>query len=81
MKQIITLALDRQLLKRARALAAARGSSVSRMLADELRAMIERETGYERAKARALTMLESPIPMGGAHGWSRDELHDRTGIR
>ena len=39
MKQNITLAIDKQLLKRARAFAAGRGSSVSSMLADELRAM------------------------------------------
>ena len=81
MKQNITLAIDKQLLKRARACAAQRGSSVSAMLADELRAMVERETAYERAMAGALALLESPLALGGARTWNREDLYDRKGLR
>ena len=81
MKQNITLAIDKQLLKRARAYAAQRGSSVSAMLADELRGMVERETAYERAKAGALALLESPWALGGVRTWNREELYDRKGLR
>ena len=42
MKQNITLALDKLLLKRVRAYAAARGVSVSGMLSEELLQIVER---------------------------------------
>jgi hypothetical protein len=50
MKQNITLAVDKSLLKRARALAAQRGASVSAMLALELLKIVERENAYQQAK-------------------------------
>jgi hypothetical protein len=81
MKQNITLAIDKQLLKRARAIAAQRGSSVSAMLADELRTMVERETAYERAMAGALEMFESGLALGCAATWNREDLYDRKGLR
>jgi hypothetical protein len=82
MKQNITLAIDKQLLKRARAFAAQRGTSVSAMLAEELRTMVERETAYERAMAGALALLESPWDLGGgARTWTREDLYDRKGLR
>ena len=81
MKRNITLAIDKQLLKRARACAPQRGSSVSSMLADGLRAMVERETAYEHAKAGALALLESLWALGGARSGNREDLHDRKGLR
>ena len=81
MKQNITLAIDKELLQRARACAAQRGSSVSAMLADELRAMVERETEYERAMAGALATFESGLADGGARTWKREDLYDRKGLR
>lgn len=81
MKQNITLAIDKQLLKRARAFAAQRGTSISSMLASELRQMVGREEAYERAKARALAQLDSPFHLGGAGIANREALHDRKGLR
>jgi antitoxin component of RelBE/YafQ-DinJ toxin-antitoxin module len=43
-KQNITVAIDGALLKRARAVAARRGLSVSALLADELRAIVVDDT-------------------------------------
>jgi hypothetical protein len=80
-KRNITLAIDKQLPKRARACAAQRGSSVGAMPAGELRAMVERETAYERAVAGAWAPLESPLALGGARTWNREDLHDRKGLR
>jgi len=54
MKQNITLAIDKQLLKKARTFAAQRNTSVSALLADEPRNIVGRETTYERARAKAL---------------------------
>ncbi len=36
---------------------------------------------YARAKARALALLDSPFHLGGKRMVSREELHDRKGLR
>jgi hypothetical protein len=59
MKQNITLTIDKQLLKRARTVAAQRKTSISAMLASELQKMVARESVYEQAKAKALAHLNS----------------------
>lgn len=81
MKQNITLSLDNQLLKKARAFAAQRGTSVSAMLADELRRLVADEAAYEQAKVKALAHLSSPFRLGGAKAANREALHDRQGLR
>ena len=81
MKQNITLAIDKSLLKKARACAAQRGVSVSAMLADELLRIVERDTAYEQAKVRALARLRSPFHLGGEKPASRESLHDRQNLR
>ena len=81
MKRNITLAIDQRLLKSARAVAAERGTSVSAMLAGELQRIVERETAYEQAKAKALAQLDSPFHLGGAGISDREALHDRQGLR
>lgn len=81
MKQNITLAVEKSLLKRARALAAKQGSSVSAILAQELTRIAEREDGYRQAKQRALARLRSPLPLGGEKMANRDSLHDRQALR
>ena len=81
MKQNITLAVDKQLLRRARAFAAQRGTSISAMLASELREIVERESAYEQAKAKALAQLASPFRLGGAKITDREVLHERQSLR
>lgn len=81
MKHNITLALDKELLKRVRVLAARRGSSVSAMLAAELRRIVDAEKTYEQAKQKALIQLEAPFRLGGAGITNREALHDRPGLR
>jgi len=81
MKRNITLAIDQQLLKRARGLAAQRGVSISRMLADELRDLVAQDAAYRQARSRALTHLEAPLRLGGTGIRDRGALHDRAGLR
>jgi len=81
MKQNITLAVDKSLLKRARALAAQRGASVSAILAAELLKIVERENAYDQAKQRALARLQSPFHLGGGKRAPRESLHDRPNLR
>ena len=81
MKQNITLAIDQRLLKRARSIAAQQGTSVSAMLASELRRIVETQEAYAQAKARALAQLDSPFQLGGGGIRNREDLHDRHGLR
>jgi hypothetical protein len=81
MKQNITLAIDKHLLKRARIYAALRRTSVSAMLADELRNIVARETDYQQARTKALAQLNSPFRLGGGKMPNRESLHDRQNLR
>jgi hypothetical protein len=76
MKQNITLSIDQVLLTKLRVIAAQRSTSVSRMLADELSAIVEQAEHYEQAKRAALDALESGFHLGGT-SVARDELHER----
>lgn len=74
----ITLSLPEDDLREARVLAARRGTSVSQLLAWMLSDLIERETGYARARERSLNRMREAADLGaGGHGWSRDSLHER----
>jgi hypothetical protein len=77
MKQNITLSLDKRLLKRVRAFAAARGLSVSGMLSQELQQLIEREAAYDQTKRKAFAHLDAPFHLGGNCISSRESLHER----
>lgn len=76
MKQNITLSLEQDLLRQVRVIAAQRATSVSRMLSDELRHLVERSQDYNRSKKHALMLLDSGFHLGGRPA-SREELHDR----
>jgi hypothetical protein len=77
MKQNITLSIDKELLKSARVLAALRQTSISRMLSDELKKLVEDSNQYETAKKKALDYINQGFHLGGEITVSREELHDR----
>ncbi len=77
MKQNITLSVEQNLLRRARALAAQRGTSISGLLAAELERLVNNAQEYERARTRALARMESGYHLGGGKLPSREELHER----
>lgn len=77
MKQNITLSLDRDLLQKARVLAAQRSTSVSQMLGQELGKMVSDAESYELAKRRALDRLRVGFHLGGERIADREELHAR----
>ena len=81
MKQNITLALDKRLLKRARAIAAQRGTSISGLLAQELARLTEQHESYSHARARALAYLRKPFHLGGTGIPDREALHERQSLR
>lgn len=80
-KQNITVAIDGALLKRARAIAARRGLSVSALLADELRALVADDTAYESARRQAVVALQEGLPLGRVKITDRESLHERRRVR
>ena len=79
-KANITVAIEPGLLKKARAVAARRGLSVSALLADELRELVDEDARYASAHKRALSLLQNPISLGGVP-LRREELHERRRLR
>lgn len=77
----ITLTIDEDTLREARVLAAQRGLSVSAFLRLELAGLVERQRGFERAKASAVKRLRRGHALGGGKLPTRDELHDRAKLR
>ena len=73
----ITLRVDDDLLREARVLAAKQGSSVSRLVADQLEQLVRRDAQYDRARTRALKRLRKGRDLGWSPPASRGELHER----
>ena len=77
MKTNITLKLDRELLRRAKVIAAERDTSVSALVAEQLEKAVRDRDGYEQAKHRALANLKKGFNLGYKPPASRDELYER----
>lgn len=76
-KQNVTVSLSRQVLKKARILAARRETSISGLLAQEIESLVGHEEAYERAERQARTLLDKGFHLGGVIRAGRDELHER----
>ena len=76
-KQNVTVSLTRQTLRKAKILAARRGSSISGLLAEQIDILVGEEEAYERAKRQATALLDQGFHLGGVIRASRDEWHER----
>ena len=76
-KQNVTISLSRQVLKKARILAAQRETSISGLVAQEIEFLVGRAEQYERAERQAMTLLNQGFHMGGVIQTTRDDLHER----
>jgi len=81
MKQNITLTLEQDLLEAAQGIAARYGTRLDDLMAEALKARIQREYHYEQDKQDALDLLENPWSMGGQGMGRREDLHDRSALR
>jgi hypothetical protein len=86
----ITLAIDEQILKEARALAARRGTSLNAMVRQLLQHEVAQEKRTDEARRGLLELMEkSTARMGPDYKWNREELyadrvfprHQRPGVR
>ena len=78
-KQNVTLSLPKELLKKAKVLAASQNKSLSEFLRESLEERIRESSGYRTAKLRQLKLLKEGFDLGtkGQIGFNRDELHER----
>jgi len=79
-KHNITVAIEAGLLRKARAVAARRGQSVSALLADELRELVAADAHYTSARKRAFALFSTPLALGGTP-IRREEIHERRRLR
>lgn len=80
-KQNVTVSLPAEIIRKAKVLAAQRSTSISGLLAEQIEKLVGEEDAYERAKRRALALLDQGFHMGGKITATRESLHDRKNFR
>jgi hypothetical protein len=78
-KQNVTLSLPRDLLRKAKILAASQDKSLSGILKESLEEKVAEAEGYKKARNRQLRMLKQGLSLGtrGQIDAGREELHER----
>ena len=77
MKQNITLSIEKDIIKKGKIIAAQKDTSISKMLSEHLKQIIDRAEQYEAAKRSALRTLKKGFHLGGEITWKREELYER----
>lgn len=73
----VTVKIDDELARSAKVYAAQHGTSISRLVAEQLQQLVRRGRDYEAAKTRALKHLEEAPALRWRKPSSRDEVHAR----
>jgi hypothetical protein len=78
-RQNVTLSLPEPLLRKFRVYAAQRSQSMTSLMADAIRALMDHDEQNAKAKRRFLERIRNAPDRGtgGSIQWSRDELHER----
>jgi hypothetical protein len=76
-KQNVTISLSKQVLRKARILAARRETSISGLLTQQIECLVGSEEAYQRAERQAMALLEDGFHLGGVIRAGRDEWHER----
>lgn len=76
-KRNLTVQLDEEIIQAAKELAAHRGTSVSGLVTQTLRELVEAHIRWEKAKRVAIDAMENAIPRGGRN-WKREDLYERV---
>jgi hypothetical protein len=80
-KQNLTLSLNVTTIKKAKVLAAQRGTSVTGLITQQIEELVEKCDSYELAKAQALALLRAGFGFEGIQHMTKDEIHDRKNFR
>jgi len=77
--QNVTLAIPKDILRKAKILAVQRNTSLSGLLTQTIAELVSHQEGYEQAQQRNLAWLKSGFDLGtqGNITWNREELHER----
>jgi len=75
----VTLSLPEPLLRRFRVYAAARNESMTSVMAEAIRTLMDRDEQASRMKRRLIERMRNAPDRGtgGVIRWTRDELHER----
>lgn len=74
----LTIQLDEELIRSAKALAAAKGMSLSALVAQDLREKVAAQGRYQRAMTFAMESMAEAAGSGRkAPAWTREGLYDR----
>lgn len=76
-KQNLTVSLEPKTIRRAKVIAARRGTSISGLVAQQIEVLAREEEAYERSERQAMTLLERGFHLGAVARVDRDELHER----
>jgi predicted transcriptional regulator len=77
----ITIKIDSELALSAKVLAARRGTSLSRLVADQIRSLVNQDQTWLAAQQNALRRLKRGYDLEWEATSSRDELHEREMLR
>jgi hypothetical protein len=77
----VTITVDERVIRWARLKAAELNTSVSRLVGEMLRDMMQRDRAYDTARRSYLSAVAGAISSGGDHYPARGELHERAGLR
>ena len=82
MTKNVTLSLPEPLLRKFRVYAAERNESMTHLMAEAIRRMVDEDGQAERAKRRLIERMRNATDRGtgGKATWTREELHER-GVR
>jgi hypothetical protein len=77
--QNVTLAIPKDILRKAKILAVQKNTSLSGLLTQTLVDLVSHQEAYEQARQRNLATLNSGFDLGtqGIITWKREELHER----
>lgn len=80
-KQNVTLAVPKEILRKAKIMAIDRHTSLSGLMVELLTELVEQEERYDQARRDHMRMIAESSNLG-THGhitWTRDSLHERKG--
>jgi hypothetical protein len=73
----VTVSLTRQTLQKARLLAARRATSISKLIAEQIEALVGEDEAYQLGERQAVALLDKGFPLGGFIHGRRGEWHER----
>ena len=80
-KRNITVTLDADVIRKARVVAAKRGTSVTGLVREQILRLVTEDDSHDKSWARAKARMRRGLHLGGGPYPTRDELHDRGKLR